>query len=137
MIAAHESMKAAGTVVETLAQRLVVKGCAKAGESARDLAVRAELDPPASQKPIDDLRDWLSETNPVESDKEIDGRFPVQRMGPRRDWLESTISGDTKIGSMPVPARVVKACQVGWDVGRAVASTNRGWRLVEVWNDSP
>ncbi len=99
------------------------------GTTARDL--------PASQNLLDDLCDWLAETGPVGSGRQVEGHFLILRTGPRQIWLESIGTGDREIGPIPVPARIAKACKVGWDVGGVVALTKKGWRLVEVWNISP
>ena len=69
--------------------------------------------------------------------RELEGHFLIQRTGPKQIWLESMSDGDKKIGPIPVPAQVARACKVGWDVGGVVARTGKGWRLVEVWNISP
>ena len=137
VIAGNETMKAAGTVIKKLARWLVQKGYTEDDESIRELVGEVARDLPASQKLLDDLDDWLSETGPVRAGKEIEGHFLIQRVGPRQIWLESLISGESEIGPIPVPAHVAKACKVGWDVGGVVALTDKGWRLVEVWNISP
>jgi hypothetical protein len=137
VIAGHETMKAAGTIIKKLARWLVEKGYTEDDESIRELVGEAARDLPASQKLLDDLYDWLSETGPVRSGKEIEGHFLIQRVGPRQIWLEPMIPGDPEIGPIPVPAQVARVCKVGWDVGGVVALTNKGWRLVEVWNISP
>jgi hypothetical protein len=98
---------------------------------------RAARDLPASQKLLDDLDDWLSETGPVKAGRKLEGHFLIQRTGPSQIWLESMLGDDEEIGPIPVPASVAKACKVGWDVGGVVARTGQGWRLVEVWNVSP
>jgi hypothetical protein len=137
VIAGNETMKAAGTVIKKLARWLVVKGYTEDDESTRELVGVAARDLPASQKLLDDLDDWLSEAGPVDSGRKIEGHFLIQRVGPRQIWLESMIRGDREIGPIPVPAKVARACKVGWDVGGVVALTSEGWRLVEVWNLSP
>jgi hypothetical protein len=137
VIAGNETMKAAGTVVKKLARWLVEKGYTEDDESVRERVGGAARDLPASQKLLDALHDWLSETGPVKSGGEIEGHFLIQRTAPGQIWLESMIDGDEEIGPIPVPANIAKACKVGWDVGGVVALTNKGWRLVEVWNISP
>jgi hypothetical protein len=137
VIAGHETMKAAGTVVKKLSKWLAENGYIEDDESIRERVGQAARDLPASQKLLDDLSDWLAETGPVKSGREIEGHFLIERTGPRQIWLESMITGDTGIGPIPVPAKVAKACKVGWDIGGMVALTSKGWRLVEVWNISP
>jgi hypothetical protein len=137
VIAGNATMKAAGTVVKKLARWLVEKGYTEEDETTRELVGQTARDLPASQKLLDELCDWLSETGVVKSGKPIEGHFLIQRVGPGQIWLESLIPGDPEIGPIPVPARIAKACKVGWDVGGAVARTSKGWRLVEVWNISP
>ena len=92
---------------------------------------------PASQRLLDELNDWLDETAPVHSGKELEGHFVIQRVEPKRIWLEPLLSGESEIGPIPVPAKVARSCKVGWDIGGVVARTRKGWRLVEVWNISP
>jgi len=137
VIAGNETMKAAGTVVKKLAKWLVAKGYTEDDESVRELVGTTARDLPASQRLLDDLCDWLAETGPVGSGRRIEGHFLIQRTGPKQIWLESMTTSDREIGPIPVPANVAKACKVGWDVGGVVALTNKGWRLVEVWNISP
>jgi hypothetical protein len=137
VIAGNETMKAAGTVVKKLTKWLVEEGYIKDDESVRDMVGTTARDLPASQKLLDELDDWLSETGPVKSGREIEGHFLIHRTGPKQIWLESMITGDEEIGPIPVPATIAKACKVGWDVGGVVALTSKGWRLVEVWNISP
>ena len=137
VIAGNETMKAAGTVVKRLAKWLVEKGYTEDDESVRDSVGEAARDLPASQKLLDELCDWLSQTSPVQSGREIEGHFLIQRIGPRQIWLESLIRGEEEIGPIQVPVKVAKACKVGWDVGGVVALTSKSWRLVEVWNISP
>jgi hypothetical protein len=137
VIASNATMKAAGTVVKKLARWLAVQGYTEDDEAIRELIGKAARDLPASQKLLDELCDWLSETGPVKAGKSIEGHFWIQRIGPREIWLESMIPGDEVIGPIPVPANVARACKVGWDVGGVVARTNKGWRLVEVWNIAP
>ena len=47
------------------------------------------------------------------------------------------VSGDTESSPIPVTVKVAGACKVGWDVVGVLALSNRGWRLIEVWNISP
>jgi hypothetical protein len=72
-------------------------------ESIRELVGEAARDLPASQKLLDDLYDWLSETGPLKSRRRIEGHFLILRIGPRQIWLESMIPGDPEIGPIPVP----------------------------------
>jgi hypothetical protein len=137
VLAGNETMKAAGTVVKKLARWLTEKGYTEDDESVRELVGTAAHDLPASQKLLDDLDNWLAESGPVDPGKEIEGHFLIHRTGPKQIWLESLISGHAEIGPIPVPAKIAKACKVGWDVGGVVALTSKGWRLVEVWNISP
>jgi hypothetical protein len=137
VIAGNATMKAAGTVIKKLARWLTEKSYTEDDESLREMVSEAARDLPASQTLLDDLDDWLSETGPVDSEKEIQGHFSIQRVGPAQIWLESMTPGDPKIGPIPVPAKIARKCKVGWDLGGAVARTSQGWRLVEVWNLSP
>jgi hypothetical protein len=137
VIAGNETMKAAGTVVKKLAKWLVEKGHTEDDESVRELVGETARDLPASQKLLDRLDDWVAENGPVDSGREIEGHFLIQRIGPRQIWLESMIPGDPEIGPIPIPATIAKACKVGWDIGGVVALTGEGWRLVEVWNLAP
>jgi hypothetical protein len=137
VIAGNETMKAAGTVIKKLARWLVEKGYTEADESIQELVREPARDLPASQKLLDDLQDWVSETGPVPSGKQIQGHFLIDRVETRQIWLDSMMPGDPQIGPIPVPAKVARACKVGWDIGGVVAQTSRGWRLVEVWNISP
>jgi hypothetical protein len=137
VLAGNETMKAAGTVVKKLTKWLVAKGYTEDDESLLEMVSESARDLPASQKLFDDLSDWLSENEPVKSGREIEGHFLIQRTGPRQIWLESLIDNDQEIGPITVPAKVAKACKVGWDLGGVVALTSKGWRLVEVWNLSP
>jgi len=137
VIAGNETMKAAGTVIKKLAKWLVARGYTEDDESMRERLSEAARDLPASQKLLDDLNDWLDETGPVRSTKQLEGHFFIQRVEPKQIWLESLLSGESEIGPIPVPAHVARACKVGWDIGGVVARTRTGWRLVEAWNISP
>ena len=138
VIAGNETMKAAGTVVKKLAKWLVEKGYTEDDESVRELVGTTARDLPASQKLLDDLDDWLSETGPVKSGKEIEGHFldPAGR-------TEADLAGVDdlrRIGDRPdpgprdtSPGRARSAgTSAAWSPGRS-----KGWRLVEVWNISP
>lgn len=137
VIAGNATMKAAGTVIKKLAKWLVARGYTEDDESMRGRVNEAARDLPASQKLLDELNDWLDETGPARSPKQLEGHFVIQRVEPKQIWLESLLSGESEIGPIPVPAHVARACRVGWDIGGVVARTGRGWRLVEVWNISP
>jgi hypothetical protein len=63
--------------------------------------------------------------------------FQVERIHPGALWLRSVMTGDSNIGPIPVPARVSRACKMGWDIGGIVGRTDQGWRLIEVWNLAP
>jgi hypothetical protein len=137
VIAGNETMKAAGTVIKKLARWLAEKGYTELDESAQELVGAAARDLPASQKLLDELCDWLDETGPLPSGREIEGHFIIQRIGPAQIWLDPTFTGDQEIGPIPLPAKIARVCKVGWDLGGVVARTSKGWRLVEVWNISP
>ena len=137
VIASNETMKAAGTVIKKLARWLVAQGYTEDDEAVQGHVREAARDLPASQKLLDALNDWLDETAPVRSGKEIEGHFLIDRVEGKQIWLESLLSGDAGIGPVPVPAAIARACKVGWDIGGVVARTRTGWRLVEVWNISP
>ena len=137
VIGSDGTMKAAGTVVKKLAKWLVVKGYSKDDESVRDLVGTAARDLPASQKLLDLLDDWLAENAPGDYGREIEGHFWIQRVEPGQIWLAPMLSGEGTIGPIPVPAKITRACKVGWNVGAAVGETAQGWRLVEVWNIAP
>jgi hypothetical protein len=137
VIAGNETMKAAGTVIKKLAKWLVEKGYTEDDELLREQIGEVARDLPASQKLLDLLDDWLADSLPVKTDRQIEGHFTIKRTGPKEIWLESMLSGDTEIGPIPVPAKVAKACKVGWDVGGVVGLSKKGWRLIEVWNISP
>ena len=137
VIASNETMKAAGTVIKKLARWLVAQGYTEDDEAVQGRVREAARDLPASQKLLDALNDWLDETAPVRSGKEIEGHFLIDRVEGKQIWLESLLSGDAGIGPVPVPAAIARACKVGWDIGGVVARTRTGWRLVEVWNISP
>jgi hypothetical protein len=137
VIAGNETMRAAGTVVKKLVRWLVETGYTEDDETIRELLGETARDLPASQKLLDDLCDWLAEIGPVQSGRQIEGYFLIQRIGPGQIWLESLIPVDPEIGPIPVPTRVAQARKLGWDVGGVIARTGTVWRLVEVWNVSP
>jgi hypothetical protein len=137
VIAGDEIMKAAGTVIKKLTRWLAEKGYTELDESVRELVGAAARDLPASQKLLDELCNWLDETGPSPPGREIEGHFVIQRIGPGQIWLDPTFTGDQEVGPIPVPAKVARACKVGWDIGGVVVQTKKGWRLAEVWNISP
>jgi hypothetical protein len=137
VIGSNETMKAAGTVVKKLNKWLTEKGYADEDEFRWELVREAARDLPATQKVLDRLSDWLDENGPVDFERKVEGHFLIQRIGPEGIWLEPLMTGDPAIGPIPIPAKIARACKVGWDVGGAAALTRKGWRLVEVWNISP
>ena len=137
VIASDATMKAAGTVINKLTRWLVERGYTEDDEAARGRVREAARDLPTSQKLLDALNDWLDQTAPVRSGKEIEDHFIIDRVEGNQIWLESLSSGDPGIGPIVVPAAIARACKVGWDIGGVVARTRTGWRLVEVWNVSP
>jgi hypothetical protein len=137
VIAGDETMKAAGTVIKKLAKWLVAKGYTEDDESMGEMIGEVARDLPASQKLLDDLCDWLADSAPVDAERQIEGHFVINRIGLKEIWLDPMLFGDSEIGPIPVPAKVAKACKVGWDIGGVVGLSNQGWRLIEVWNISP
>jgi hypothetical protein len=137
VIAGNETMKSAGRVIKKLTRWLVEQGYTQDDKSLRERVSESARDLPASQRLLDDLNDWLDEAEPVHSTKKLEGHFVIQRVEPKRIWLEPLLPGESEIGPIPVPAKVTRSCKLGWDIGGVVARTSKGWRLVEVWNLSP
>ncbi len=136
VIAGNETMKAAGTVTKKLAKWLVAKGYTKEDEAIRDMVTRAARDLPASQKLLDKFDDWLAESAPLECEDEVAGHFWVSRVEVGQLWLDPILGGRT-LGPIPVPEKISRACQEGWDIGGCVGKTAQGWRLIEGWNIAP
>jgi hypothetical protein len=132
-----ETMKAAGTAIKKLTKWLVAIGYIEDDEVTTESVREAARDLPATQKLFDALCDWINEDDPVDSRKNVEGHFLIHQIGPKEIWLEPFMTGDPVLGPIPVPAKIARACQVGWNIGGTVASTAKGWRLVEIWNVSP
>ena len=137
VIGGSDTMKSAGTVMKKLGKWLAENGYTKINEWEREHVAELARDLPASQKLLALLDDWLAENVPENYKNEIQGHFQVERIEPGKLWLGSMITGDSHIGPIPVPAKVSRACKVGWDIGGIVGRTPQGWRLIEVWNLAP
>jgi hypothetical protein len=133
----NDTMTAAGTTIKKLAKWLAAKGYIDDNEVTSEGIREAARDLPASQKLLDALDDWIEENDPVHSKTKVEGHFLIQRIGPKEIWLEPFMTGDPVLGPIPVSAKVARACKLGWNIGGSVASTAKGWRLVEVWNVTP
>jgi hypothetical protein len=140
VVAAKETMKAAGTVTKKLMKWLAEKGYVEDDEDlqlAEERASDAARDLPASQDMVDLLEAYLDEYAPDNYSREIEDHFMVSRIEPGKLWLEPFASGDREIGPVPVPTEVTRHCRVGWDISGVVVKTRKGWRLLEVWNVTP
>ncbi len=74
VIASHATMKTAGTVVKKIARWLVEQCYTADDETSQDMVGEAARDLLASQKVLDELCDWLSETGPVQSGNRLGHR---------------------------------------------------------------
>lgn len=136
VIGSQETMKSAGTVIKKLTKWLIAKGYIEDDEMISERVRESARDLPATQKLLDSLSDWIDEDDPVNFKTKVEGHFLIQRIGPKQIWLEP-LTGEPMVGPISVPAKIARACQVGWDIGGAVGLTPKGWRLIEVWNVSP
>ncbi len=138
--AGKDTMRAAGTVTKKLMRWLAEKGYVEdeeALEGAEERAGEAIRDLPASHDVADLLDAYIDEHIPARYSRRIEDHFIISRIEPGKLWLEPLISGDRKIGPVPVPHEVSQQCQLGWDIGGIVAKTANGWRFLEVWNVTP
>ena len=140
VIAAKDTMKAAGTVTKKLVKWLAEKGYVEKDEGvelAEERAGKAARELPDSQDVVDLLEAYLDEHAPAHYSEEIEDHFSILQVEPGKLWLESFVSGNRKVGPVPVPREVSDLCKVGWDIGGMVVKTSKGWRLAEVWTVSP
>jgi hypothetical protein len=140
VIAGKDTMKAAGTVTKKLVKWLAEKKYVEDDEGlelAEERAGEAARELPASQDVMDLLEAYIDEHAPAHYSEEIEDHFSITRVEPGKLWLEPFVSGNRKIGPIPVSREVSDLCKVGWDIGGMVVKTPKGWRLVEVWNVSP
>lgn len=140
VMAGKETMKAAATVIKKLAKWLVEKGYTTATSDAYGCAMEAAKDLPATHDVLGFLSAYIEQNIAPQYGEGIDGHFWISQIEPGRIWLESQDPigpAEVQIGPIPVPKKVTRICQQGWDFGGVVAKTSRGWRLVEIWNVSP
>ncbi len=140
VMAGKDTMRAAGTVTKKLMKWLAEKKYvedAEVLEMAEERAGQAARDLPAAREVADWLDVYIDENAPDCYSRQIEDHFTISRIEPGKLWLEAFISGDRKIGPVPVPHEVSQRCQVGWDISGVVAKTAKGWRFLEVWNVTP
>ncbi len=140
VIAGKATIKAAGTVLNKLAEWLAERGYVTDTRDVQEQAKEAARNLPASDDVLDLLSAYVEE-NPVHQyGEEVEGHFWISRIEPGRIWLECLEPlgpSDPQIGPIPVPKKATQMCQQNWDIGGVVTKTPQGWRLVEIWNVSP
>lgn len=138
--AGKDTMRAAGTVTKKLVKWLAEKKYVEDAESlemAEERAGEAARDLPAASEVADWLEAYIDEHAPDRYSRQMEDHFTIARIEPGKLWLEPLLSGDRKIGPVPVPHEVSQQCQVGWDISGIVAKTTKGWGFLEVWNVTP
>jgi hypothetical protein len=126
-----------GAVVKALAHWLAEKGYILDGVSAKDLVVQALREVRVSQRLFDRLDVWLDKHDPDDYEETLEGHFRIKRAWPGQLWLVLIVPGAPVIGPIPVPKKISRACQVGWNLDAKVAQTDWGWQLIDVWNIWP
>lgn len=132
-----DMMKAAGTVTKKLAKWLAKKGYVGDAGHAEERATQATTDLPAAQDVLGLLDDYVGMNAPDNYTDEIQDHFWIKKIEPGKLWLEPLAMFDKVIGPVPVPKKVTQLCGEMWDISGIAVKTNRGWRLLEVWNVTP
>jgi hypothetical protein len=131
-----ELMQAAGTVIKKLGKWLKEKGYIKP-ESSTEVVGRgatAAKELPATEELAWMLADY-ADCTAVDCDEMIEDHFSIEAVEPGKLRL-SAFSEDEEI-IVPVSQNISNACKVGWSISGALGKTNKGWRIIEVWNVYP
>jgi len=90
----------------------------------------------AKELPATEDLAWMlanyADSTAVDYDEVMEDHFTIEAVEPGKLHL-SALSGDEKI-VISVPRNISDACRVGWSISGAVGKTDKGWRILEVWN---
>jgi hypothetical protein len=130
-------LRTSGTVIKKLGRWLAQHGYVAIEDAA--LAVgqgdEAARNLPAAAKLATLLYDLTTARfAPHESD--IEGRFGITKVEPRRIWLRDEDDG-REYGAFQLPEAATKLCRVGWTITGTVRQSGSGWRLVEAFGVYP
>jgi len=131
-----ELKQAAATVTKKLGKWLQAKGyiTPKAAAEMVDTGAVAAKELPAAEELAWMLADYADRST-IDYDEVVEDYFSIQAVEPGMLHL-SGLSTDEKINT-PVPQAISDACRKGWSFSGAVAKTDKGWRILEVWNVYP
>ena len=130
-------LRTSGTVIKKLARWLAEHGYVAIEDAAlaAEQGAEAARDLPAAAKLATLLYDLTAARfAPRESD--IEGRFGITKVGPRRIWLRDEDDG-RDYGDVQLPEAATKLCRVGWTISGTVRQSGSGWRLVETFGVYP
>lgn len=130
-------LRTSGTVIKKLARWLAEHGHVAVEDAAlaAEQGAEAARDLPAAAKLATLLYDLTTARfAPRESD--IEGRFGITKVEPRRIWLRDEDDG-RDYGDVQLPEAATKLCRVGWTISGTVRQSGSGWRLVETFGVYP
>ncbi len=131
-----ELKQAAGTVIKKLGKWLQEKGYVKPESAAEvvNCGATAAKELPATEELAWMLADY-ADCTAVDCDEAIEDHFTIEAVEPGKLHL-SDFSGNDEI-IIPVSRNISDACRVGWSLSGVVGKTDKGWRILEVWNVYP
>lgn len=131
-----ELMQAAGTVIKKLGKWLEEKGYIETESAAEivDRGATATKELPATEELAWMLADY-ADCSDVDCDEMIEDYFTIEAVEPSKLRLSAFSEEEEFI--VPVSRNISNACKVGWSISGALGKTNKGWRIIEVWNVYP
>jgi len=131
-----ELKQAAGTVIKKLGKWLKEKGyvSSDSADEVVSCGATATNELPASEELAWMLTDYADSTA-IDCDEVIEDYFTIEAVETGKLHL-SPLSGDEKI-AISVPQNISDACREGWSISGAVGKTDKGWRILDVWNVYP
>jgi hypothetical protein len=137
VVAEVDLLRTSGTVIKKLARWLAEHGHVAIEDAAlaAEQGAEAARDLPAAAKLAMLLYDLTAARfAPRESD--IEGRFGITKVEPRRIWLRDEDDG-RDYGEVQLPEAATELCRVGWTISGTVRQSGSGWRLVEAFGVYP
>jgi hypothetical protein len=137
VVADVDLLRTSGTVIKKLARWLLEHGHVAIEDAAlaAEQGAEAARDLPAAAKLATLLYD-LTTPGYAPRESDIEGRFGVTKVEPRRIWLRDEDDG-RDYGGVQLPEAATKLCRVGWTICGTVRQSGRCWRLVEAFGVYP
>ena len=137
VVAGVDLLRTSGTVIKKLARWLAEHGYVAIEDAALvvEQGAGAARDLPAAAKLATLLYD-LTTARFAPRDSDIEGRFGITKVEPRRIWLRDEDDG-RDYGEVQLPEAATELCRVGWTISGTVRQSGNGWRLVEAFGVYP